>query len=112
MRSVPSRFSEPSTAVRMFGAAVEHSSTAAGVRDQPEFRREHDSVAAALDGPADEFLVRIWAVDLGGIDVGDPQLERSLDRADRLGVAAVRIEVVAGHRHRAEPDAGDFESAD
>jgi hypothetical protein len=44
-------------------------------------------------------------VDLGGVDVGDPEVQRALDGADRFGVAAVRVEVVAGHRHRAEADA-------
>jgi len=92
-------------------AAVEHSGAAAGVRDKAELRRHHDTVAASLEGAADEFLVRVRAVDLGGVDVGDAQLKCSLDGADRLGVAASRVEVVAGHCHRAESDARDVESA-
>ena len=70
-------------------AAVEHSGATAGVRDEAELRRQHDTVAAPFEGAADEFLVRVGAVDLGGVDVGDAQLECSLDGADRLGVAAV-----------------------
>jgi hypothetical protein len=81
------------------------------VRDQAELRRHHDIVATPLEGPADEFLVGVGAVDLGGVDVRDAQVERPLDGADRLGVAAVRVEVIAGHRHRAESDARDVESA-
>ena len=92
-------------------AAVERSGASAGVRDEAELRRHHDIVAASLEGAADELLVRVGAVDLGGVDVGDAQLQGSLDGADRLGVAAARVEVVAGHRHRAEPDARDVESA-
>ena len=38
-------------------AAVEDAGAAAGVRDEAELRRQHDLVAAALDGPADELLV-------------------------------------------------------
>ena len=70
-------------------AAVEHAGAAAGVRDEAELRRQHDLVAAALEGAADELLVGVGAVDLGGVDVGDAQVERPLDGADRLGVAAV-----------------------
>ncbi len=91
-------------------AAVEHPRAFAGVRDQPELRRYDDIVAAPLEGAADEFLVRVGAVDLRGVDVGDAQVECSVDGADGFGVAAVRVEVVAGHRHRAESDARDVES--
>jgi hypothetical protein len=46
-------------------------------------------VATSLEGGADKFLVRVGAVDLGGVDVGDAQLECSVDGADRLGVVAL-----------------------
>ena len=92
-------------------AAVERSGASAGVRDQAELRRDHDIVATSLDGAADEFLVGVRAVDLGGVDVGDAQLQRPLDGADRLGVTAARIEVVAGHGHRAESEARDVKPA-
>ena len=89
MWSVPSRFSEPSTAARMFaGLLSSDAGAAAGVRDEAELGGQHDLVAAALDGPADQLLVEVWAVDLGGVDVGDPQVQRPVDGADRLGVAA------------------------
>jgi hypothetical protein len=93
-------------------AAVEHPGAAAEVRDEAELRRQHDLVAAGRDGPADEVLVRVGAVDLGGVDMADAQVERPVDGADRFGVAAVRVEVIAGHGHRAESDAGDVESAE
>ena len=92
-------------------AAVEHPGATAGVRDEAELRRQHDAVATSLERAADEFLVGVGTVDLGGVDVGDAEVECSLDGADRLGVAACRVEVVAGHRHRAESDARDVESA-
>ena len=93
-------------------AAVEDAGAAAGVRDEAELRRHHHLVAAALDGPADELLVGEGAVDLGGVEVGDAQVQRPVDGADRLGVAACPDVVVAGHRHRAESYAGDVESAE
>jgi hypothetical protein len=88
-------------------AAVEHSGATAGVRDEAELRGEHNIVATPLEGAADEFLIRVGAVDLRRVDVRDAQVERSLDGADRLGFAARRVEVIAGHRHRAEPDVRD-----
>ena len=64
-----------------------------------------------LESAAHELFVRVGAVDLGGVDVGDAQLDCSLDCPDRLGVAACWVEVVAGHRHRSESDPRDVESA-
>ena len=93
-------------------AAVDDAGAAAGVRDEAELRRQHDLVAAPLDGPADEFLVGVRTVDLGSVYVGDAQLERPVDGADGFGVAARADVVVAGHRHSAESYAGDVESAD
>src|SRR5947207_2270418 len=92
-------------------AAVEGSGATAGVRDEAELRRHHDTVAPPLQSAADEFLVRVGAVDLGGVDVRDAELESPADRAERLSVAAARVEVIAGHRHRAQSYAGDVESA-
>ena len=71
-------------------AAVEHAGAASGVRHQAELRRHHDLVAATLDGPPDQLLVEEGAVDLGGVEVGDAQVERPVDGADRLGVACRR----------------------
>jgi hypothetical protein len=57
-------------------AAVEHSGASARMRDEAELRRHHDLLAAVFEGAADEFLVRVGAVDLGGVDIGDTQVER------------------------------------
>ena len=92
-------------------AAVEDAGPASGVRHQPELRRHHDLIAAALDGPADQFLVEVRAVDLSSIDVSDAQIQRPVDGADRLGVAALTGVVVAGHRHGAQADPGDVQLA-
>ena len=67
-------------------AAVEDAGAATGVRDEAELRRHHHLVAAALDGPADQLLVVEGAVDLGGVEVGDAQVQRPVDGANRLGV--------------------------
>ena len=92
-------------------AAVDDAGPATGVRHQAELRRHHDLVTTTLDGPADQFLVEVRAVNLGGVDVGDAQLQRPVDGADRLGIAALPGVVVAGHRHGAQADPGDVQRA-
>ena len=110
MWSVPSRRSEPSTAVRMFAGLLSRlPGAAAGVGDETELRRQDDVVAAVLDGLADELLVGEGAVDLGGVDEGDAQVERPVDGADGLGVVGARAGVGGGHAHGAETDAADVE---
>ena len=67
-------------------------------------------VAAALDGASDELLAVEGPVDLGGVDVGDAELEGAVDGADGLGVVERSAGGVgAGHGHGAEADAGDHE---
>jgi hypothetical protein len=79
------------------------------VRDQAELRGQHDLVALALHGPPDELLVGEGAVDLGGVDERDAQLDRPVDGADRLGVVQVRRAVGPGHGHGAKADPGDVQ---
>ena len=55
--------------MRMFSGLLS-SAGAAGVGHEPELGGEHHLVAAALDRAADEFLVGVGAVDLGGVDAG------------------------------------------
>ena len=69
----------------------------------------HDLVAAALERSADELFVGVRSVDLGGVDEGDAEVERPVDRADRLGVVAAGAGVGGRHAHRPEPDAGHLE---
>jgi hypothetical protein len=54
------------------------------VRDEAELRRQHDLVATSRQRAADELLVGVGAVDLGGVDEGDAQLERSLEETLKL----------------------------
>ena len=113
MWSVPSRLREPSAAARTLAGVLSITpGSASGVRHQAELRRHHDLVAAALDRPADQFLVEEGAVDLGGVEVGDAQIQCPVDGADRFGVAAFTGVVVAGHRHRTQADPGDVELAE
>ena len=49
-----------------------------------ELRRQHDLVATTGDRAADELLVRARAVHVGGVEEVDAELERAMDRRDRL----------------------------
>jgi len=91
------------------GAAVEDTGAASGVGDHAKLGRHHDLVATASDGPAEEFLVGVRPVDLGGVEEGDAQLQCPVDGADGLGVVAAGAGVGGGHPHGAKADAGDVE---
>lgn len=80
--------------------------------DETELRRHDDVVPAALDGLADEFLAVEGAVDLGGVDVGDPEVQGPVDGADRLGVIEPSARGVdAYHGHGSQADTRDIEPA-
>ena len=71
--------------------AVEMERTTPGVGDHAELGGQHHLVAAIGDGPTDQLLVGVGAVDLSGVDEGDSQVERPVDGPDRLGVVAARL---------------------
>jgi len=69
--------------VHVLRAAV-HLMAAVLVEDVAELRREDDLVAAVGDRAADELLVLARAVDVGRVDQVDAEVERPVDRGDRL----------------------------
>jgi len=86
---------------------------AVAVSDEAELGGDDDLVAAALQGPADHLLAVEGAVDLGGVEVGDAEVEGTVDRADGLGVVDSSLTGVgAGHGHGAEADTGDVEASE
>ena len=62
-----------------------------------------------FERPADEFLVGVRAVDLGGVDQGDAEVERAVDGADGFGVVGAGAGVRERHAHGAEADPGDVQ---
>ena len=76
-----------------------------------KLRREHHLVAAAGQRPPDEFLVKVGAVDLGGVDQGHAEVDGPVDRPDRLLVILPRPRAVRRHPHRPEADARDIQTA-
>ena len=74
-------------AAHVLGLAVDAAvARAVRVAHDAELRGEDDLVAAIADRPADELLVRERAVDVGGVEEVDAELERAMDRRDRLGL--------------------------
>jgi hypothetical protein len=76
-----------------------------GIADDPELRGQHDLVAAIGDRAPDEALVCVRAVDVGGVEEVDAQLDGAMDHGDRLVVVARAVEL--GHAHAAQAEGGD-----
>jgi hypothetical protein len=92
-------------AAHVVGVPVHHAEAAFGPALVPELGREDHLVAPARDGLADEELVGAEAVDVGGVEEVDAELERAVDGGDGLGV--VNRPVGPAHAHAAEPQRGD-----
>jgi len=81
------------------------------VGNQAVLGRQHYLVASVGDRAADQLLVDVGPVDLGGVEQGDSEVERPVDRADRLVVVALGCRIGRGHAHRAEADPADLDGA-
>jgi hypothetical protein len=92
----------------VLGPAADAEPRAARVADDAELRGEHHVVAAALDGAAHELLVAPDAVHVRGVEEVDPELQRAVDRGDRLRL--VRVAVELRHPHAAQPHGGYLEA--
>jgi hypothetical protein len=91
-------------------AAVGDAGGPAGVGDDAELGGNDHLVPTSPDCLADKLFAVEGPEDLGGVDVGDAQVERTVDGADRLGVVETTAgRVDAGHGHHAQADAGDVE---
>ena len=74
-----------------------------------ELRRQHDLVALAGDGLADELLVATGAVHVCGVEEVGAELDCAMDRRDRLSLVGRSVEL--RHPHAAETDRADLEVA-
>ena len=88
----------------VLGAAV-HARTAVGVPHLTELGGEHRLPSPALDRPADEVFVVAPAVQIGGVEEVDAEVERPVNDPDRHRVVTLAVD--AGHGHTAETDRGD-----
>ena len=73
-----------------------------------EFARDHDIVAPALQGPAEQFLVLAPAIHVRTVEMIDPELDRPVEQPDPCVVVARAVD--AGQRHAAETDRRDLRS--
>src|SRR4051794_8269214 len=94
-------------AAHVLRAAVDAQALAVLAAYVAELRRDHDAVAAVGDRAADELLVRERAVHVGGVGGVDAELERAVDRPDRLVLVAPAVEL--RHAHAAEAHRADLE---
>jgi hypothetical protein len=66
-----------------------------------ELRGQHDVIAAAGQGFADDLFGLAGGVDVGGVDEVDPGIQRGVDDADRVVVVGV---APGAEHHRAEAE--------
>jgi hypothetical protein len=94
-------------AADVVGRAVEladrrHVPRGGAVHPPGELGRDHVLVAVALDRSPDELLVGHRTVQLRGVEEVDPELERPLDRGDRLALVGRPVERRLPHAHEPE----------
>ena len=112
MASTPSRCSEPSTTCSMtVGAARDPPARLPfdWVDVPPELGGDHDLIPIGGERLADEFLVGVRTVDLGGVEERDAAIDRGADQRDHLLPVGL-VAVAAGHAHAAQSDGGDLEA--
>ena len=89
------------------GAAVDGAPRGrADVELDPELGSQEDLLAAVGDRAADELLVGVGAVHVGGVQEVAPQLQGALDRGDRLAFVGGAVE--GRHAHAAQADLRDL----
>ena len=71
---------------------------------------QHHPIAAIADGAADQLLVLVRPVHVGGVEQIDAEVERAVDRGDRLGLVGGAVELA--HAHAAEAERRDFEGTE
>ena len=81
-----------------------------GVGEQADLGGQHRTLAvAAGQRPADQFLVGVRPVGVGGVDQRHAEVERLVDDGDRDGVVTRGFHVIGeGHPHAAQADDADL----
>jgi hypothetical protein len=93
----------------ILGATVHAKKRAVLAPHIAEFGGEHDAIAAVPDSVPDEFLVPADPIHVGGVEEGDSELNRTMDRRDRLRLIAAAVEF--RHAHAAKPEGGNLKAA-
>jgi hypothetical protein len=116
MHSTRSRRSEPSTAATMcagrlssVGRAFRPAQVGRRVEIEPELGGDHDLPAKRRQRFADQFFIRVGAVDLGRVEERDAALDGGGEQGGHLALVLGRAVRVA-HAHAAEAERRDFEA--
>jgi len=91
-------------------AAVQAAGAVAAVPDRAELRRDHHLVPATGERASEQFLVEVRPVHLRGVEQGDAEVDRAVDRRYRTGLVGTGAGVEGRHAHAAEADATDLEA--
>jgi hypothetical protein len=81
-----------------------------GVKVEPELGGDNHLPAQGGEGFAQQLLVGVWAVNLGGIEERDTTLNRRSEQCNHLLFVGRRA-VGKTHSHAAKPDGRDFQMA-
>ena len=94
----------------VLGPAVEARLLAVRVDVEPELGGDHHLLADRRERLAHQLLVRERAVDFGGVEEGDAEVDGRPDQRDPLLLVHGRA-VAEAHAHAAEPEGRDFQAA-
>ena len=98
-------------APRVGGAAVAAGDRSVRGDSEAELRGDLPALASAGERPGDEFLIGVRTVDLGRVEEVDAELEREVERRQRLaGVARGGAAIGPGHAHAAQAERRDREA--
>ena len=81
-----------------------------GLAHDAALRREHHALAAIADRAADQLFVGERTVHVGRVEQVDAEVERAVDRGDRLGLVGGAVELA--HAHAAQAERRDFEGTE
>jgi hypothetical protein len=95
--------------MRMWLGCCRGSTVRGVVGDEPELGRQDHAVAMAFQSAADEFLIGVRAVDFGGVDQIDAEVEGAVDGVDGSASSLPASVLAMGHAHGAEPDPGHIQ---
>src|SRR4249919_4134942 len=94
----------------VFRPTVEPSAAlTAGVDLEPELGGDHHLAPNGRERLAHQLLVRVRAVDLGGVEERHAEIHGRADHADHVPLVLGRA-VAGAHSHAAEPEGRDFEA--
>ncbi len=90
--------------------AVHSARTVASMQEGAPLRSDDNLIPASGDRLAEQFLVEVRAIDLGGVEEVHSEFERAMDRRDRRRIVLAGSGVEGAHAHEAEPDSTDLGS--